>query len=103
MAETVIGKLADGRILVLITTSGPSSYSSGGFTYSVATLKKVEAVISAQASGGYKAETSISGDKDVVIKVYYYDYDAAGDGPAIEVAGGTDLSGVTFTLVVLGF
>ena len=32
----------------------------------------------------------------------YYDYDAAADGPAIEVASGTDLSGVEFTVLVVG-
>jgi len=101
MTETVF-KLADGYKLVVINTTGPSSYSSGGFTYAVKSLRKVEKVIAASASGGYKvdaADISVSGNT-LTIKVYYYDYDATADGAAVEATG--DLSGVNITIVVIG-
>jgi len=81
--------------------SGPASYSSGGFTVTFPTLRKIHHAI-IFTSKGYAADiASISGNSITVIAMYY-DYDAAADGPAIEVASGTDLSGVEFTVLVVG-
>jgi len=83
------------------TFSGPTSYPSGGFTYTVPDLALVEdaAVI---AGGGYLAEvTGITG-RTVTVVVRYFDYPAAAAGVAIEVPAGTDLSGVTFRIIAVG-
>ena len=79
---------------VMVSTSGPASYAAGGFDVEIGELTEVyNAVVN--ISGGYLAEVaSISGNK-VKVKVYYFDYDATADGPAIEVPDGTDLSGQT--------
>lgn len=45
--------------------------------------------------------TSKNKPADSKVKAYFYDYDAAGDGVAIEVANTTDLSGVTKVGVVV--
>ena len=90
-----------GYRLAVVGVSGPSSYSAGGFTVSIPELRRVVAAI-VQASGGYKAEVASVSGNTVTVKVYYYDYDASADGPAVEVPDGTDLSGVTFTIVAIG-
>lgn len=90
------------RKAIITESAGPSSYTSGGFDVEVSELAKVSKSAVLQITGGYIAEvTSISGNKPKV-KVYYFDYDAAADGAAIEVAAGTDLSGVTVTLLSYG-
>jgi len=87
--------------VVVASTTGPASYTSGGFTYTVDELKEVYGAI-VQASGGYKAEVASISGNTITIMVYQYDYAAAAAGPAIEVTAGTDLSGVTFTILALG-
>jgi len=85
--------------LYITQVSGPSSYSAGGFTVDHPFSRVSHAI--AIASGGYIAEASVSGNT-VTVKVYYFDYDAAADGTAIEVPDGTDLSGVTITVIIIG-
>jgi len=100
---TVLATLADGRVIAKATSAGPSSYSAGGFTVTVSDLRKVEAVLFVGANAGYICEPASMSDNTVTVKVYYFDYDATADGAAIEVANATDLSGVTFTVIVVGF
>lgn len=102
MPETVIGKTEDGRLIVQYTGAGPASYTAGGFGVSIASLKRVESVLMAGNNGGYLCETTASGNT-VTVLVRYFDYAATVAGPAVEVPAGTDLSGVTFTLVVTGY
>ncbi|MCD6209791.1 MAG: hypothetical protein J7J01_02650 [Methanophagales archaeon] len=79
-----------------------SSYASGGDSLSLSSyLSSVQAVVCQSHARGYALEASASGTT-VTVVARYYDYDAAADGTAIEVTEGTDLSGVSFTLVVLG-
>ena len=87
---------------VYVKTAGPAAYTAGGFEVVEGELGTVETAV-VQASGGYTAEVaSITGNK-VKVKAYYFDYDAAADGVAIEVPDGTDLSGVTFTILAFGY
>ena len=75
------------------TVAGPASYSTGGFTVTISELTKVSNAI-AVAGGGYVAEVvSISGNA-ITVKVY--------SGAGTEVGDGTDLSGVTFTILAVG-
>jgi len=102
MAEELITHIGEVKV-IKATASGPASYSAGGFTLRINSAKEVKAVIGASNNGGYKvdpAEISISGN-ELTVKVRYYDYDAAADGSAIEVTDATDLSGVTFEVIVL--
>ncbi len=104
MAEAIIGRLADGRLLVLVTFTGPSSYTSGGFSQAVKSVRDVDAVLSISCSGGYKVDPAAVTVEagSITVPVYYYDYDAASDGPAVEVPAGTDLSGVSFQAIIVG-
>ena len=81
------------------STTGPSSYSSGGFTVTIDNVSKIDNVV-VMASGGYLAEASASGNT-ITIKVYYFNYPATAAGVAEEVAAGTDLSGVTFRIIAI--
>ena len=82
-------------------TVGPASYTTGGFTFNATDFKKVNGAIPV-ADSGYKAEiASISGNT-ITIKVLEYNYPATAAGVATEVASGTDLSGVTFYIIVDG-
>ena len=96
-----IGKM----VLGVISISGPTSYTAGGYSYQVKGLQRVVKVLSASIDGGYKVDAAaitISGNT-LTIPIYYYDYAAAAAGGAIEVADLTDLSTNTIQLVVLGY
>lgn len=96
-----------------ISFAGDAAYAtngSAGFAAKVATALEaaslkpgtltsaaILAVISLDC-GGYKAEYINSTDK---LKVYYVDNNNASDGPQIEVPNATDLSAVTFNVLVL--
>jgi len=111
LAETILGEIwyrGKRKVLVHVTSSGPSSYASGGFNVTVNSLRWVEKVIMASNDGGYKVEPGdisigTGANRNVLtVPVKYYDYDAGADGAAIEVAAGTDLSAVTFSFIVIG-
>ena len=88
-------------MLKIYKTAGPASYATGGFTFNATDFKKVTNAVPS-GTGGYKAEiASISGNT-ITIKVLDYNYPATAAGVATEVASATDLSGVTFYLVVEG-
>lgn len=83
------------------TATGPSSYTTGGFTVTVSDLTEVHDAI-VVAGGGYLAEVASISGNSVTIKVYEFNYPATAAGTATEVSAGTDLSGVTFRIVALG-
>jgi len=99
---TLIALTADGRKIVSVSTAGPSSYTTGGFAVRVPELNRIDAVIWAFITGGYKiGGYSVSGNA-VTVAVHYYNYPATSAGPSTEVANGTDLSGQTVQLIVIG-
>jgi len=99
---TVIALTADGRKIVSVSTAGPSSYAAGGFSVRVPELNRIDAVIWAFITGGYKiGGYSVSGNA-VTVVIHYYNYPVTAAGPSTEVAAGTDLSGTTTTLIVIG-
>lgn len=102
--KRAIGKRAGEPKMVVTRTAGPSSYSTGGFTFTVGDLSNIVSgfVI---CNGPYLAEIdwANSSGNTLKIKVYYFDYDATADGAAIEVAATTNLSSVYFTVVVFGW
>jgi len=98
------GRKAGEPKVIVMRTAGPSSYAAGGFDVTVSELSEIIAAFPI-AGGGYLAEIDFdNSDKNKLrVKVYYFDYDATADGAAIEVAAGTDLSGVYFTIVAFGW
>ena len=83
-----------------MTSAGPSSYSSSSGQSITADVDFVDEVISAHAIGYLIDNISISGNT-ITVHWYYFDYDATADGAATEVADGTNLSGVTVTIIAL--
>lgn len=78
---------------VVIETTGPESYSTGGFTVDVGNLRVVEHAV-VELGGGYVGEVSnISGNTVTIVA-----YSAAGT----EVTSGTDLSSVAVKVVAWG-
>lgn len=107
--ETMYGALkkgfSAGDVKVAVTkTTGPASYSTGGFNVTVGGLGEIVAAI-VVADGGYLAEVDYANSSGNILKVKarYFDYDAAADGNAIEVAATTDLSGVNFYVIAFGW
>jgi len=83
-----------------ITLDG--TYTAGGVSTEITELKVVHDAYVMSVSGGYIGEaTDISG-RTFKIKIYYFDYDAAADGPAIEIPDGTDVTGMTVKVLVIG-
>ena len=99
----VIGLTADGRKIVLKTAS-PTTYSSPGVSVTIDEVNRIDAVIQASIDSGYFTNASLcsASGNSVVVPVYRFNYGAASPGPAVEVPDGTDLSGTTITLIVIG-
>jgi len=103
MAENVVHHIGEVKIIEA-TVSGPSSYSqSSNFSVTFNKAKKILCVLAISNDGGYMAESGEAtiSDNTVTFPIRYFDYDATADGAAIEVADTTNLSGVTFKIVVL--
>lgn len=105
--ETIIGRTRDGRLIVYFEQAGPSSYSAGGFDITVTTLRKIEKVVSIRNNKGYlvsPGNITLSANK-MTVPVYYHYFQCPVTCPtgAREVNAATDLSGVTFSGVCIGF
>ena len=100
---TVIALTSEGKKIAVTSVAGPSSYTTGGFQVSIPELSRVEQILFAFITGGYRiGGLSISGNA-VTVVVHYYDYDATSDGVSIQVPAGTNLSAQTVTLAVIGY
>ncbi len=104
MAETLLFNIGEYKIIE-VTTTGPSSYVTGGSTVTVSSAKEIKAVLAAGNTGKYlvdrkELQDSVS-DNTFKLIVNYFSYSATADGAAVEVAAGTDLSGATFSVLVL--
>ena len=111
MVETILGEVyykGRRRTLVHATFTGPSSYSTGGFTGRINALRQVEKVISASNNGGYKSDIgdisigTVANRNLLTIKVREYWYTCGGIDMAPECESGRVLSGVTFSVVAIG-
>lgn len=103
--EEVIGRTADGRIIVYWENAGPASYSTGGFSVTINALRAVERIVDIHNNYGYKSEAgdaSISGNAITVKASYYYYACPVTCATGFEVRSGADLSGVTFSGLVVG-
>jgi hypothetical protein len=78
---------------------GPASYATGGFTVTFPQFRAVT-LVSASVGGGYvAAPVSYSGNA-VTIQVFWSGNSGA---PLQQVAAGTALTGVTFSVIVVGY
>jgi len=99
---TVIALTADGKKIAVASAAGPASYTTGGFPVRVGELSRIDQVLFAFITGGYKIGGLTVSGNSVTVVVHYYNYPGAAAGPAVEVAAATDLSAQTVTLVVIG-
>ena len=105
---TVIGLTADGKKIVQKIVTGPSSYSSGGFTETIGELKRIDAVqISIRTNLKtdnyvYVVDYSISGNT-ITFTVYRIDVTASSPASWSEVPDGTDISSLTIEVIAIGF
>ena len=99
-------ELPPGVKLVRKSVAGPASYASGGFTVDLPEIRDIVYILKdgGVTGGGYIYNVDLgTNPNQVKIKAFYFDYAAAAAGAAIEVAAGTNLSGETFTIVVVGY
>lgn len=89
-----------------ISFAADGSYPTGGTAAFQAAVQAKTGVgraivaIIPQDCGGYVPVYDQANDK---LKVYYGDYDPAAAGPMVEVPNATNLSAVTFNLVVISY
>ncbi len=90
--------------LTSLSFAGEASYPTGGMLGLGASLKAqvkdnraVKGIIPLDC-GGY---VIVWVPSTSAVKVYYCDYDAGADGPLVEVPNATDLSAVTFRMLVV--
>lgn len=87
-----------------ISCAGDGAYPTGGTTGFKATFQaaikngRTPMFVAVEDCGGYVPVYDVANDK---LKVYYANNDGGSDGPLIEVPNATDLSAVTFKLVVV--
>lgn len=105
--EEVIGRTEDGRIIVYWENAGPASYDkSGNMSVSIGTLRAIKRIVRVGNNGGYRTESEeavISGNGFTIpVRYYYYacPYQICTIG--YEVPDGQDLSGITFSGIVIG-
>jgi len=95
-----------GRYIVTAThTSGPSSYSSGGFTVTLGDLMEIEEVLVQlrNQDNAKRIKYSPSGNQ-VTIQIYTISADTStGAISATEDADGTDESDLTFDIFAVGW
>jgi len=91
-------------IVVTRSVSGPSSYTSGGFVVTISELTKIKDCIVQlrNQDNDKRIKYSFSGNT-VTIQVFTIVADTStGAISASEVTDGTDLSGLTFDIIVVG-
>jgi len=99
--ETIKGTLKkpqthDHTKIIMKRTAGPSSYSTGGFDFTIGELGTIKNGL-VHATGGYIAEIDWANSSGNTLKIKAY------SGAGTEVSGGTDLSSVYFTVIVAGY
>ena len=89
--------------VVMKTTAGPASYTTGGFDVVIGELSRIKNAI-VQCDKGYLAYIDWNNSKGNKLRIVVdqFNYPATAAGPADEVGAGTDLSSVNFTIVAGG-
>ncbi|MGC8978943.1 hypothetical protein [Caldisericum sp.] len=83
--------------LIYMTTTGPASYSAGGFNVTVAEVRNINSVVNVMGiNTGYMPVVASTSGNVVTVKVFDT---TTGE----EVANATNLSSITFALIVAGF
>lgn len=104
--ERLRGLTDEGKKVVRVSVSGPTSYSSPIYVRA-SYLQSIDDVYDVEIDGGFKAEPALTGGfpvitgNQVAVKVYYQT--GVSGYPLTEVASGHDLSARMITAVVIGW
>jgi len=91
MPDTIEGD--EGGSVSLQSASGPSSYDAGaGFTVASNLGRVNEFMVDSDGENNVPGNQTVTNDNEMVVQVFNQD----GTG---EIAGGTDISGTTFTFL----
>jgi hypothetical protein len=104
MAHTIIAVFADGRKLVNETSTGPASYSTGGFAITVSGIKVIDKIIAITNNGGYisdPADATIALNV-VTVLVREFQYACLSSFGASELASARPLTATTFGVLCIG-
>jgi len=86
-----------------IVVSLPATYTAGGFTVNVIGGRILDVIPLTPSVAGYQIEVPEDGktENSFKVKLYYFDYDAASDGAAIEVPDGASLPSASIGFIVI--
>ena len=103
----LVAVTADGKKIVTLTTTGPSSYTTGGFRVTVPELQRILAlnvnikVNQKDDNIVYALDYDYSGNT-ITFKAYKIDVTATAPSPWSEVSAGTNLSGIVINITAIG-
>ena len=86
-----------------IVVTLPATYTAGGITINIVGGRIVDVQVLTPSVAGYLIEVPEDGktESSFKVKLYYFDYDAAADGTAIEVPDGASLPSASIGFIVL--
>jgi hypothetical protein len=103
----IVALTADGKKVVQMTVTGPSSYTTGGFRVVVPELEKIHA-LAVSVRTNLKADNYVhavdytySGNT-ITFTVHRIDVTASAPASWSEVPAGTDLSGLVLEIIAIG-
>jgi len=98
----LIGITADGKKIAAVSASGPTSYPTGGFTVRIPELTRIEQILFAFITGGFKIGGLTVSENAVTVVVHRYDYPSTSAGPSVEIPSDTNIAAQTVTIVAIG-
>lgn len=104
-AEASVNRIQEGYKMLTESFTGPAAYLSGGNTFASRVLSELEranvlGVSAGQVTGGFAPQVATGTISGAQFTVLFFEGDT-GRG-VIEVATGTDLSAVAFTVLLEG-
>lgn len=104
----VVGLTADGKKIVQAVVTGPTSYSTGGFTVTLGELNKIVAVNVSIRSNlrvtdyVHAIDYSFTGNS-ITFVAYRINVTTASPSAWAEVPAGTNISALTLEIVAIGY
>jgi len=103
----LIGQTLEGKKIVQVIASGPTSYTTGGFTVTLGELRSIHSVsVSVRANARAndlvrQVDYSVSGNT-LTVRVYQINTTTASPTTWAEVPAGTNLSSLVLEIVAIG-
>jgi hypothetical protein len=103
----LVALTSDGRKVVQVTATGPTSYTTGGFRVVIGELEKIHALLVSVRTNlkvsnyVHVVDYSYAGNT-ITFTVHRIDVTAAAPAAWSEVPDGTDISGLVLEIVAIG-